>query len=72
MQLTGLIMGTAMSYVLVPDGGATTRLLLKIAAPGRPAMNRLLCVGDLVMARRQLRTLARLAEAGHRDQGGER
>ena len=52
--------------------GPTTRLLLKIAAPGRRAMNRLLCVGDLVMARRQLRTLARLAEAGHRDQGGER
>jgi hypothetical protein len=82
VQLTGMIMGAAMSYVLVPDGDATTRLLLKVAAPGRQAMMPLLCVGDLVMARRQLRTLARLAEAapvgatppghGHRDQGGER
>ena len=83
VQLTGMIMGAAMSYVLVPDGGAATRLLLKVvAAPGRPAVSRLLCVGDLVMARRQLRTFARLAEAaagatprpghGHHVQGGER
>jgi hypothetical protein len=85
VQLTGVIMGTVMSYVLVPsregDGGAT-RLLLKLAAPGRRAVTPLLCVGDLLMARRQLRTLARLAEAapagptppghGHYDQDGER
>jgi hypothetical protein len=82
VQLTGMIMGAAMSYVLVPDGDATTRLLLKVAAPGRPAMMPLLCVGDLVMSRRQLRTLARLAEAspdaakrppghGHGDERGE-
>jgi hypothetical protein len=36
----------------------------------------LLCAGDLVMARRQLLTLARLAEAspdqGQRDDGGQR
>jgi hypothetical protein len=69
VQLTGLIMGTVMSYVLVPspspsddDGAGATRLLLKLAAPGRRAVTPLLCVGDLVMARRQLRTLARLAE----------
>ena len=72
VQLTGMIMGTVMSYVLVPADDGTTRLLLKLAAPGRQAVTPLLCVGDLVMARRQLRTLARLAEAGHRDQGGER
>ena len=83
VQLTGMIMGAAMSYVLVPDGDATTRLLLKVAAAGRPAMMPVLCVGDLVMARRQLRTLARLAEAspgaakrppdhGHGDERGER
>jgi hypothetical protein len=88
VQLTGVIMGTVMSYVLVPfpegDGGAT-RLLLKLAAPGRRAVTPLLCVGDLVMARRQLRTLARLAEAslgaamrppdhdhGHGDEPGQR
>ena len=82
VQFTGMIMGAAMSYVLVPEGDLTTRLLLKVAAPGGPAVTRLACVGDLVMARRQLLNLARLAEAapagrtppGHddRDQGGER
>ena len=71
-----------MSYVLVPADDGTTRLLLKLAAPGRQAVTPLLCVGDLVMARRQLRTLARLAETapagpappghGHYDQDGER
>jgi hypothetical protein len=68
VQLTGLIMGAAMSYVLAGDGEGTTRLLLKVvAAPGRPAVSRLLCVGDLVMARRQLLNLARLAEAAPAD-----
>ena len=70
-QLTGTIMGAFMSYVLAdPDRDPdhdhdrdTTRLLLKVvmrtsgwAAPG-------LSVGDLVMARRQLRNFKRLAEA---------
>ncbi len=83
VQFTGLILGAAMSYVLVPDGDATTRLLLKVAAPGGPVMARLVCVGDLLMTRRQLLNLARLAEAtpadatpgpghGRRDQDGER
>jgi hypothetical protein len=61
-QLTGTIMGAFMSYVLVPQEHATTRLLLKIvmrttrwAAPG-------LSVGDLIMARRQLLNLKHLAE----------
>jgi hypothetical protein len=82
VQLTGTILGAVMSYVLVPAGDDTTRLLLKLAAPGRPAVTPLLCMGDLVMARRQLRTLARLAEAvpatavapdhGHGDQHGQR
>ena len=74
VQLTGVIMGAAMSYVLVPSGEGATRLLLKLAGPGHPAVLPLLCVGDLVMARKQLRTLARLAEDGHRhrDQRGQR
>jgi hypothetical protein len=50
-----------MSYVLIPDGGAT-RLLLKIVTPGGRWVAPLLSVGDLVMARRQLRNLKQLAE----------
>lgn len=61
-QLTSTIMGAFMSYVLVPQEDNTTRLLLKVvmqtarwAAPG-------LSVGDLIMARRQLLNLKKLAE----------
>lgn len=60
-QLTARIMGAVMSYVLVPEGG-TTRLLLKIVTPGARWVSPLLSVGDLVMARRQLLNLKRLAE----------
>lgn len=59
--LTGRIMGAVMSYVLVPEGKAT-RLLLKVVLGRGRAIAPLLCIGDLVMARRQLRNLARLAE----------
>jgi len=65
-QLTGTIMGSFMSYVLVPQDRDETRLLLKVvmrttrlAAPG-------LSVGDLIMARRQLLNLKRLAERQER------
>lgn len=64
-QLTGEIMGAVMSYVLVPLGSATdgpTRLLLKIAGAHARWIVPLLSVGDLVMARRQLINLKRLAE----------
>lgn len=61
-QITGTIMGAFMSYVLVPYEHDVTRLLLKIVtrtsrwtAPG-------LCLGDLIMARRQLLNLKQLAE----------
>jgi hypothetical protein len=60
-QLTGRIAGVVMSYVLEPEGDAT-RLLLKLAAPNGRLVARPLCVGDLVMARRQLLNLKRLAE----------
>ena len=62
VQLTGTIMGTVMSYVLVPADDGTTRLLLKLVTTRRYAVTPLLCLGDLVMARKQLCTLARLAE----------
>lgn len=61
-QLTATIIGAFMSYVLVPQDHDTTRLLLKVVmrtsrwlAPG-------LYLGDLIMARRQLLTLKKLAE----------
>lgn len=61
-HLTASIVGAVMSYVLVPEDDST-RLLLKIVmARGRwyaPA----LAVGDLVMARRQLKNFKALAEA---------
>lgn len=63
VQLTGTVMGAVMSYVLAPDSPNTTRLLLKLVLAGGRMRARLLCVGDLVMARKQLRTLAELAEA---------
>jgi hypothetical protein len=62
VQLTGTIMGAVMSYVLVADSANSTRLLLKLVAAGGRIPAPLLCIGDLVMARKQLRTLARLAE----------
>jgi hypothetical protein len=60
-QLTGQIVGAFMSYVLVPDGSAT-RLLLKVVTRRGRVTAPLLSLGDLVMARRQLLNLARLAE----------
>ena len=62
-QLTARITGAVMSYVLVPSG-ADTRLLLKIVVARGRLIAPLICVGDLVMARRQLLNLKSLAEAG--------
>jgi hypothetical protein len=59
--LTGEIMGAVMSYVLVPEGTGT-RLLLKIVMKCRRVVAPFVSIGDLVMARRQLLNLARLAE----------
>jgi hypothetical protein len=61
VQLTATIMGATMSYVLVP-AGAHTRLLLKVVTARGRVIAPLVSVGDLVMARRQLLNLKRLAE----------
>jgi hypothetical protein len=62
-HLTATIMGAVMSHVLVPAAdGTQTRLLLKVVTSGGPLIAPLLSVGDLIMARRQLRNLAALAE----------
>lgn len=60
-HLTGEIMGAVMSYVLVAQD-QSTRLLLKVVAHTSQAIAPLLCLGDLLMARRQLLNFARLAE----------
>lgn len=59
--LTATILGSLMSYVLVPEG-ARTRLLLKIVAARRGWFGPLLAVGDWPMARKQLITLKTLAQ----------
>jgi hypothetical protein len=65
-QLTGTIGGAFMSYVLVPVDHDTTRLLLKIVVRTTTRMAALgLSVSDLIMARRQLLNLKRLAEHRH-------
>jgi len=60
-HLTATIMGAFMSYVLVPHD-TTTRLLLKVSMSTSRITAPVICVGDLVMARRQLLNLKRLAE----------
>jgi hypothetical protein len=61
-QLTGAIGRTFMSYVLVRQDHDTTRLLLKVVSPTSRWRAIGLSVGDLIMARRQLLNLKRLAE----------
>ena len=64
-QLTGTIMGAFMSYVLVPQGDGTTRLLLKVVMETSRWAALGLTVGDLIMARRQLLNFKGLAERHH-------
>jgi hypothetical protein len=61
-QLTGSIGGAYMSYVLVPQHDGSTRLLLKVVMRTTRLAALALCIGDLIMARRQLLNLKHLAE----------
>jgi len=61
VHYTGRIMGAVLSYVLVPSA-SHTRLLMKVAMGGPGWLAPAVSVGDLVMARRQLLNLKRLAE----------
>lgn len=60
--LTATILGSVMSYVLVPEQAAT-RLLLKIVVARRSWLGPLLAAGDWPMARKQLLTLKVLAQS---------
>lgn len=61
VALTGQIAHTTISYVLAEES-TSTRLLMKIVAGWGRLTAPALCIGDLVMARRQLLNLRRLAE----------
>lgn len=61
-QLTGTILGAFTTYLLVPEGHQTTRLLLKVVMNPSRLLAPALSVGDLVMARRQLLNSKALAE----------
>ncbi|UMG92559.1 hypothetical protein [Nocardioides sp. TF02-7] len=60
-HLTATILGAHLSYVVRP-GPTGTRLLLKVVARTNRWVAPVFSVGDLVMARKQLLTLKRLAE----------
>ncbi len=68
-HLTAGIMGALLSYVLLPEAGAT-RLILKVVIPERRWYGPVLALGDWPMARRQLLTLKALAESGGRPAKG--
>jgi hypothetical protein len=55
-------MGAFVSYVLVPQEHDVTRLLLKVLMRTTRWAAVPLCIGDLIMARRQLLNLKQLAE----------
>lgn len=63
VHLTARIMGAVMTYRLTAVDARTTRLALKIVASPPRGLGTALCLGDLVMARRQLLRLKSLAEA---------
>ncbi len=67
-ELTATIMGAHLSYAVLPHG-SETRLVLKVVARTSRWLAPAISVGDLVMARRQLLNLKRLAEGDQRQTG---
>jgi hypothetical protein len=66
-ELTARIMGAHMSYAVLPQDAGATRLVLKVVMGAHRWLAPAVSVGDLVMARKQLLNLKRLAEADQRD-----
>ena len=72
VHYTGRILGAVMSYVLDPADDSRTRLLLKVVMKRRSLITPFISIGDLVMARRQLLNLKRLAEDSAASKGSRR
>ncbi|MBZ5735613.1 hypothetical protein K8Z61_14040 [Nocardioides sp. TRM66260-LWL] len=66
-ELTGTLLGSHLSYRVEPVDAHRARLLMKIVMERPRWAAPALAVGDLVMARKQLLTLAALAEQDLRD-----
>lgn len=62
VSLTGEILGAYLTYRLRPVLAGSSRLLLKVVMETRRPLADLVCLGDLVMARRQLLRLRDHAE----------
>lgn len=69
-ELTGRILGSVMSYRVDAVGPLRSRLLLKIVMQRGRLLAPVVAVGDLVMARKQLLTLAALAEGDRQAREG--
>lgn len=63
-ELTALIMNGHLSYVLMLVDERTTRLVMKVVAKPPRASAPLACMGNRIMAAKQLRTFKHLAESG--------
>ena len=68
-ELTASIMGAHMSYAVLRQEAGGTRLVLKVVMGTSRWLAPAVSVGDLVMARRQLLNLKRLAEGDQRQTG---
>lgn len=71
-SLTGRIGSVFMTYRLDRTSAYDTRLLLKLVARAGRIASPALCLGDLVMARKQLLTLKELAELDFQSHAGSR